>query len=97
MGQAKRSLDVLTVRSPCTEDWDLMEGSDTVRHCEVCDRSVYDLSGLTREDAEALVSQREGAPCVRFYRRADGTTYLCTIIFTHIPSDGHAYGCIREN
>ena len=65
-------LDNLRVASPCSESWDKMTGDDRVRFCDRCRKNVYDLSSLTREQAEALVFAREGAMCVRFYRRPDG-------------------------
>jgi hypothetical protein len=50
-----------------------MPGNDRVRHCGQCEKHVYNLSGMNRNDAQALVRQTEGRLCVRFYRRADGT------------------------
>jgi hypothetical protein len=70
---SKVSLDVLSVKNPCPESWDAMEGDDEARSCGVCRMTVYDLSAMTRERAEQLVAEREGRLCVRFYRRADGT------------------------
>ena len=66
-------LDRIRVASPCHEPWASMQGDDHVRHCDRCDRHVYDLSSLSRLEAERLVTEREGGVCVRFYRRADGT------------------------
>ncbi|HJL19996.1 MAG TPA: hypothetical protein RMH99_30305 [Sandaracinaceae bacterium LLY-WYZ-13_1] len=66
-------LDVLNVKSPCPESWDAMSGDGEARFCGVCRMNVYDLSAMTRERAEALLTEREGRLCVRFYRRADGT------------------------
>ncbi|HBQ15973.1 MAG TPA: hypothetical protein DEF51_34195 [Myxococcales bacterium] len=70
---AKRGLDVISVKEPCPEDWAGMQGDDEVRFCGLCRKNVYDLSAMTRARAEALLSEREGRLCVRFYRRADGT------------------------
>jgi hypothetical protein len=66
-------LETIEVAEPCTEDWDAMPGDEKVRLCGLCDRHVYHLSAMTRDEAEALVSEREGRICVRFVRRADGT------------------------
>jgi hypothetical protein len=66
-------LDEIRVASPCSADWSAMSGDDRVRHCARCDRNVYNLSEMTRADAERLVAEREGRVCVRFYRRSDGT------------------------
>jgi len=66
-------LSELRVASPCRESWDGMQGDDRVRHCGKCDKSVYNLSAMEPQQAEALLREREGKLCVRFYRRADGT------------------------
>ena len=66
-------LDNIRVASPCPTDWDSMYGDDRKRFCGDCKLNVYNLSGMTREEAEALIMNAEGRLCVRFYRRADGT------------------------
>ncbi|MEZ4390179.1 MAG: hypothetical protein R3A48_03710 [Polyangiales bacterium] len=66
-------LDNVRVASPCHERWDEMTGDAQARHCARCDKSVYNLSAMTRDAAEALLRQREGRICVRYYRRVDGT------------------------
>jgi hypothetical protein len=66
-------LDGLRIASPCDASWDAMAGNDQVRHCAQCDKNVYNLSAMTRDEAEALLRQREGRICVRMYRRPDGT------------------------
>ena len=68
----------LRIASPCTERWDAMVGSDRARHCSKCDKDVFDLSAMTTSEAIALLRAHEalpegGLPCVRFYRRKDGT------------------------
>jgi hypothetical protein len=50
-----------------------MPGNDRVRFCTLCQLNVYNLSDMSREEAEAFVTSREGPGCVRFYRREDGT------------------------
>jgi hypothetical protein len=66
-------LDNLSVASPCSASWDEMTGDARVRHCGDCDQRVYDLSGLTRVEAEGLLVATRGRLCVRYFRRADGT------------------------
>src|SRR5262249_36156236 len=61
------------VASPCPTSWEKMTGDDRVRHCQECKLNVYNLSEMTRTEAEQLIASREGRLCVRFYRRADGT------------------------
>ncbi len=69
-------LDHVHVAKPCTADWNQMQGDDRVRTCEQCDKQVYNLSELTRAEAEALLIERAGGLCVRYYRRTDGTILL---------------------
>jgi hypothetical protein len=61
------------VGSPCKERWADMIGDDRVRVCNGCERPVFNLSEMTRAEAEAVMATRGITPCVRFYRRADGT------------------------
>jgi hypothetical protein len=63
----------LRIASPCKERWADMIGDDRVRVCNGCERPVFDLSEMTRAEAEAVLATRGVTPCVRFYRRADGT------------------------
>jgi hypothetical protein len=44
-----------------------------MRYCTSCRQNVYNLSAMSRNEAEALIIQKEGRLCVRFFRRADGT------------------------
>ncbi len=73
MSVHKSPLDSLKVAAPCPADWGRMFGDERVRFCAQCSLNVYNLSGMTRAEAEALVTNTEGRLCVRFYRRADGT------------------------
>lgn len=66
-------LDHVRVAAPCPADWDRMVGDDRDRFCNQCSLHVYNLSGMTRREAETLVSNAEGRVCVRYYRRRDGT------------------------
>jgi hypothetical protein len=67
------ALDGIQVASPCHAAWDDMHGDARVRFCGSCQKNVFNLSEMTREDAEALVTNTEGRLCVRFFRREDGT------------------------
>ncbi|MBI3272884.1 MAG: hypothetical protein HYZ53_28105 [Planctomycetes bacterium] len=66
-------LDHVRVASPCHESWAGMTGDDRVRFCGRCRLNVYNLSAMTREEAQALVGAKEGRRCIRFFRRPDGT------------------------
>ena len=70
---ARSLLDRVSIATPCDAKWDAMIGDDRVRRCRACDKRVYDLSALTRVEAEALLSASGELPCVRMYRRRDGT------------------------
>lgn len=74
-------LDNIRVASPCRADWNAMTGDDRARHCADCDKDVFNLSGMTRDEAEALIVAKAGNLCVRYYQRSDGTILLadCTI------------------
>ncbi len=66
-------LEHVKVAAPCPADWERMVGDERSRYCDRCNLHVYNLSGMTRREAEALVTSNEGRLCVRFYRRPDGT------------------------
>lgn len=66
-------LDNIRIASPCPASWDEMRGDERKRFCSQCSLNVYNLSGMTRDEAENLLLMSEGRVCVRFYRRADGT------------------------
>lgn len=77
LGAGRRSLpmlDQIAVASPCNASWDEMVGDERVRFCLSCEKNVYNLSAMAREDAERLLQERAGGEvCVRYYKRADGT------------------------
>jgi hypothetical protein len=78
------SLPVLAnvlVASPCSAAWEGMQGGDRVRFCGDCKRDVYNLSAMTRGEAETLIAGRNGRLCVRYFQRPDGTILLddCTV------------------
>src|SRR5262249_46079752 len=73
MSDRRHSLNVLDVPSPCTVPWRSMTGSQQVRFCTQCRENVYNLSAMTAAEADAALTTASGTPCVRFYRRADGT------------------------
>lgn len=73
MARFKHPLDRVRVASPCKADWDQMIGSGRMRFCGQCNLNVYNLSGMTRDEAESLIARHEGRLCIRFYRRHDGS------------------------
>lgn len=76
LGPTRRGLpmlDAVQIAAPCKASWDDMVGDEHVRYCGQCEKNVYNLSSLPREEAEALLVAREGSLCVRMFKRADGT------------------------
>lgn len=67
------ALNDIKIASPCSQDWNEMIGGERQRFCGECKLNVYNLSGMTRAEAENLVFNAEGRLCVRFYKRSDGT------------------------
>lgn len=76
-------LDNLRVASPCPKLWSDMEltPEQSVRFCGDCKKNVYDVSKMSKAQAElvlqqACAQQLEGSGrslCMQLYRRADGT------------------------
>ena len=66
-------LENVKIASPCSADWNEMYGDERKRFCGDCKLNVYNLSGMTKTEAESLILNAEGRLCVRFYQRADGS------------------------
>src|SRR5687768_5233387 len=73
MSQFTNPLDNIKIASPCSADWEAMIGNNRQRYCGECKLNVYNLSGMSRTEAENLLLQSEGRVCVRYFRRGDGT------------------------
>src|SRR5215213_4076128 len=73
MSRFNHPLENIRVASPCSADWDQMAGNDRTRFCGQCNLNVYNLTSMTRTEAEALIGRTEGQLCVRYFRRADGS------------------------
>ncbi len=68
------ALHRIDIATPCTASWDEMRGDDRVRHCNDCNKNVFNLSAMPEaEAADLLAENHSGELCVRFYRRTDGT------------------------
>lgn len=64
----------LRINSPCEEDWDSMAGNEEVRFCAHCEKSVHNVSAMTRREAMRFVRANAGGVCVRFYSDPAGRT-----------------------
>ena len=73
MAKIDNPLSNVKIASPCSADWNRMFGDERKRFCGGCKMNVYNLSGMTRYDAENLLKNAEGRLCVRYFQRADGT------------------------
>jgi hypothetical protein len=73
MARFNSPLDRVRIAAPCRADWDQMIGNDRARFCGQCNLNVYNLSSMTKAEAESFIAGNEGRLCVRFYRRADGS------------------------
>ena len=73
MSKFTNPLENIKIASPCAADWDEMVGDNQRRFCGACKLNVYNLSGMSRREAENLIVQSDGRLCVRFYKRPDGS------------------------
>ena len=93
MSRYQSPLDNIKIASPCSANWNEMYGNDRMRHCGDCKLNVYNLSGMSREEAESLVMNAEGRLCVRFFRRLDGTTITenCPVGWAKVKARAKVY------
>lgn len=61
------------IASPCNAVWDAMQGTDRVRNCGDCHRKVFNLSDMSRAEAQQFLKDNGTSQCLIFYRRTDGT------------------------
>ena len=73
MARFNNPLANVQVAAPCKADWNQMMGDERVRFCGACSLNVYNLSAMTKAEAETLIARTEGRLCVKFYRRRDGS------------------------
>jgi hypothetical protein len=72
--QTQTTLDGIRIASPCSANWDDMVGDERVRFCGSCTKNVYNIAGMTRDEANVLFRENEGGRvCLRIFKRADGT------------------------
>ena len=93
MSRYQSPLDDIRIASPCSADWNAMFGNDRMRFCGECKLNVYNLSGMSKREAEDLVAGAEGRLCVRFYRRIDGTiiTENCPVGWARVKQRAKIY------
>ena len=93
MAKFDSPLNNLKVASPCSQDWNAMIGDNRKRYCGECKLNVFNLSGMSRAEAENLIMNAEGRLCVKFYKRADGSviTQDCPVGWARVKQRTRAY------
>lgn len=69
-------LSQFRIPNPCPMDWDVMSGDERIRHCAGCGKEVYNLTAMSADETNSLISTVAGGGekrCVRLYQRDDGT------------------------
>lgn len=62
-----------SIAKPCKESWAAMNGGSRERHCQLCDKQVYNFAAMTPREIEKLVLKSDGKLCARITRREDGS------------------------
>ena len=70
------NLDEISIAAPCTANWNEMAGDERSRACSLCKKNVYNISAMSRAEAQALISEKEGKICIRLFKRSDGTVIV---------------------
>lgn len=93
MAKFDNPLNNVKIASPCSQDWNAMIGDNRKRYCGECKLNVFNLSGMSRAEAENLVMNAEGRLCVRFYKRADGSviTEDCPVGWARVKARTKVY------
>lgn len=68
----KKIFDSIEVPNPCSQNWAGMSGNDEVRFCSSCETNIYNLSAMTRQEAEKLLNNSNGKICVRYEKNSKG-------------------------
>lgn len=63
------SLDVIQIKSPCTENWDQMTSHGKSRFCEKCQLHVHDVDSMSLDEVQQLVASSKDRLCVRMKPR----------------------------
>lgn len=75
--RSKQAIDLnrVGIATPCTMSWEGMQGDARVRHCGDCKLNVFNISELSKSQAEDLIARslKGERVCVRLSRRDDGT------------------------
>ena len=61
----------IRVESPCSEDWDKMQGNEKIRFCSHCSFSVNNISAMSMKEAMRLVRRSDGRICIRYHKHPE--------------------------
>ena len=92
-------LEDIRFKTRCDVPWDDMTGDENSRLCSRCDKQVFNLSAMTRQEAESLIANEVGeAACLRLHHRPDGTvtTADCKPAAPPPPPHHHTSGVPRK-
>lgn len=56
----------------CPQLWACMKGDEKTRFCEVCQKNVHNLSMMSSEERQALLSSTGESPCVAYFKHVNG-------------------------
>ena len=65
-------LEDIRIVSPCPALWSEMNGTDRIRHCNICGKNVFNISEMSRAEARTLIN-KEKQFCARIFVRKDGS------------------------
>ena len=57
----------------CPQLWAGMAGNEKTRFCDVCQKSVYNLSMMNAEERRTLLAGTGESPCVAYFKHVNGT------------------------
>lgn len=69
--QTDNILDSICIAMPCSVDWSQMKGNDEIRLCSGCNKNVYNISAISKMEAESILSAPT-LPCIQLFRQDDG-------------------------
>lgn len=86
-------LEEIKLAFPCNVPWESMQGNDRTRFCDQCRQNVFNLSDMTRAEAESFLEKTVGTECIQFYKRSDGTVITADCVprpVGHPPERPHS-------
>lgn len=69
----------ITIPRPCTQNWDAMGSIGNGRHCNQCNKVVYDFSQMNDDELLQFFKQQATIPCGRFHNSQLNRDILPTV------------------